>query len=149
MDELIKILHNGNYSCVVKNYDQIFTFSQHGVADLYDMVKNKACFLNGGIIADKVVGKGAAALMILGGVSEIYTDIISLSALVFLREVGIEPDFGRVVPFIWNRDETDWCPLERMCYKETSPENILLLIENFLTEMNNIKKPNYSNCNII
>jgi len=136
MKDIIKILHDGNYSCVVKNYDQIFTLSGRGVAGLYDMVKNKPCFLKNGIIADKVVGKGAAALMILGGINELYTDVISLSALILLREAGsIEPDFGRVVPFIWNRDKTGWRPLERICYNETSAEAILPLIEEFINRM--------------
>jgi len=137
MNELIKILHNGNYSCVVKNYDEVFTFSQRGVADLYNMLKSKPGFLNGALIADKVVGKAAAALMILGGVQELYADVISSPALVLLRDAGIEADFGRVVPFIENRSKTDWCPLERMCYNESSPQTILPLIERFIS---NIKK---------
>jgi iron complex outermembrane receptor protein len=136
MKDIINILHNRNYSCVVKNYDEIFTFSQRGVADLFDMVKNKPCFLRDASIADKVVGKGAAALMILGGIKKLYADVISLSALVLLREAGVETDFGRVVPFIWNRDKTDWCPVERMCYEETSVRNIYKLIEEFLSKMN-------------
>lgn len=138
MEKIIKILHKGNYSCVVENFDEVFTFTGKGVSDLYDMVKNKPCFLNGASIADKVIGKGAAALMILGGVKEIYTDVISLSALMLLREAGIEADFGRVVPFIWNREQTDWCPLERICYNETSAQAILPLVEDFMA---NIKKP--------
>lgn len=137
MEKLIKLLHEGNYSCVVENFDEIFTFNKRGVADLYDMIKNKPSFLKDACIADKVVGKGAAALMILGGISRVYADVISLSALILLRDSGIEADFGRVVPFIWNRDKTNWCPLERICYEETSAKNIFPLIENFI---NNMKK---------
>lgn len=135
MEHIIEILHNGNYSCVVENYDQIYTFSQQGVADLYDIVKNKPGFLRDGFVADKVVGKAAAALMILGSINELYADVISLSALVLLREAGIEADFGRVVPFIQNRDKTDWCPLEKACYEETSVKAIFLLVEEFITTM--------------
>lgn len=135
MEKLIKILHEGNYSCVVENSDQIYTFSQRGVSDLYDMVKNRSGFLKGACIADKVVGKGAATLMILGEVKEIYADIISLSALALLREAGVEADFGHIVPFIQNRDKTDWCPLEKICYEENSAENILPLIEEFINRM--------------
>lgn len=135
MKKLIRILHEGNYSCVVENFDEIYTFNQRGIADLYDMVKNKPCFLKGAAIADKVVGKGAAALMILGGTSIVYADVISLSALILLRESGVETDFGRVVPFIYNRNKTAWCPLERICYNEPSVEGIFLLIEDFISTM--------------
>ncbi len=131
MEKIIHILHVGNYSCVVENYNEIFTFSQSGIADLYDMVKNKPGFLKEAAIADKVVGKAAAALMVLGGIKEVYADVISLSALILLRNSGIDTDFGQVVPFIRNRNNTDWCPLERICYKETSAKNILPLIEDF------------------
>jgi iron complex outermembrane receptor protein len=137
MEKLIKILHEGDYSCVVENFEEIFTFTGRGVSDLYDMIKNKPDFLQNARIADKIIGKGAAALMILGGVKDVYADVISLSALILLREAGIEADFGRVVPFIWNRDKTDWCLLEKICYEETSAKAILPLIEEFI---NNMKK---------
>lgn len=132
MKRLISILHEGHYSCVVENFDEIFTFTGRGISDLYDMIKNKYCFLKSARVADKVIGKGAAALLILGDVKEVYADVISLSALILLREAGVETDFGRVVPFIWNRNRTDWCPLEKICYKETSAHNILPLIEMFV-----------------
>ena len=68
MEELINLLHSGGYSCVIANGDNIRTFTQRGVADLYDLLTQEPDFLKGASIADKVVGKGAAALMILGGI---------------------------------------------------------------------------------
>ena len=65
MEELINLLHSGGYSCVIANGDNIRTFTQRGVADLYDLLTQEPDFLKGASIADKVVGKGAAALMIL------------------------------------------------------------------------------------
>lgn len=126
------MLHNENYSCVVKNHNGTHTFLGRGVSDLYDMVKNKPEFLKGASIADKIIGKAAAALMILGGVRSIYTDIISLPAHTLLQDSGIEAEFGKIVPIIQNRGQTDWCPLEKICYQEKSVENILSLIEGFI-----------------
>ncbi|MCC8094121.1 MAG: DUF1893 domain-containing protein [Tannerellaceae bacterium] len=134
MEKLIKLLHEGNHSCVVGNFDEVYTFDQWGIADLYDMVKNKPCFLKDACVADKVVGKAAAALMILGEIKELYADVISLSAVIFLREAGIEPNFAQVIPFIWNQDKTDCCPLERMCSNEPSAQNILSMIETFIND---------------
>ena len=37
MDKLIKLLHEGNYSCVIKN-KEISTFTQRGITDLYDLL---------------------------------------------------------------------------------------------------------------
>lgn len=61
MEELINLLHSGGYSCVIANGDNIRTFTQRGVADLYDLLTQEPDFLKGASIADKVVGKGAAA----------------------------------------------------------------------------------------
>lgn len=135
MEKIIGMLHSGNYSCVVENGDVVCTFSGLGVSDLYDMVKNRPGFLNGASVADKVIGKAAAALLILGGVEKVYADVISLSALGLLRESGIEADFGQIVPVIRNRAQTDLCPLERICYEERSAANIFPLIELFIAEM--------------
>ena len=67
MEELINLLHTGGYSCTIANKGEIRTFTQRGVADIYDLLTQEPEFLKGASIADKVVGKGAAALMILGG----------------------------------------------------------------------------------
>lgn len=129
MERIVRLLYSGQYSCIVENFDEIFTFSQHGIADLYDMIKNKHGFLNKSFVADKVVGKGAAALMILGEVEKVYADVISLSALIMLREFAVEVDFVKAVPFIYNKDRTDWCTLEKLCYEESSPSIIFSIIE--------------------
>lgn len=131
MDKLAYMLHEGNHSCVVENFDHIFTFNGTGISDLYDMVTGKPCFLKEAAIADKVVGKAAAAMMILGEVERVYADIISLPALVLLRHAGIETDFGQVVCFIRNRDRTDWCPLEKLCCQKESPEEIFHQVEEY------------------
>ena len=59
MEELINLLHTGGYSCVIANEGKIRTFTQRGVADLYDLLTREPEFLKGALIADKVVGKGA------------------------------------------------------------------------------------------
>ncbi len=67
MESIIDILHKGGYSCVMKNREEVRTFTQRGVADLYDLYQADSAFMKGAAIADKVIGKGAAALMVLGG----------------------------------------------------------------------------------
>lgn len=139
MEELISMLHTGGYSCVIANGEEIRTFTQRGVADLYDLLTTEPEFLKGAIIADKVVGKGAAALMILGEIKELYTDVISTKALDLFQKSEIKVDFTQEVPFIWNRNHTGWCPVETMCSEENSAENILPLIRDFLERMRSNK----------
>lgn len=135
MEDLISLLHSGGYSCVIANGENIRTFTQRGVADLYDLLVREPEFLKGAKIADKVVGKGAAALMILGGVKELYTDVISQNALDLFQSSEVKVGFSEKVPFIWNRDHSGWCPVETMCKEEKSAEKILPLIHDFLERM--------------
>ena len=132
MKELIDLLRSGGYSCVLANEGKIRTFTQRGVADLYDLLTQEPEFLKGALIADKVVGKGAAALMILGGIKELYTDIVSSNAMDLFQTSDVKVGFIQEVPFIWNRDHTGWCPVETMCSGEKSAEAILPLIRDFL-----------------
>lgn len=136
MDELVKLLHGGGYSCVIRN-SGVRTFTQRGVADLYDLLSLEPAFLQGAQIADKVIGKAAAALMVLGGVQEIYTDIISEPALTLLRNAGIKIEYMQVVPRIRNRANIGWCPMETICYEVETAEDMFPLIRDFVQQMRN------------
>lgn len=132
---LIEILHEGGHSCVIWNRGVTRTFEKRGVADLFYLYNNEADFLRGASVADKVVGKAAAALMILGGVGELYTDVISSLALDLLNRSGIKTTFGEEVPHIINRSQTDWCPLEKLCLDAVTAEEALPKINEFINKM--------------
>ena len=63
--DIVDILHQGNHSLVVSN-GTVSVFDGRGVSDLYRILNEDPSLLDGADIADKVVGKGAAALMLLG-----------------------------------------------------------------------------------
>ena len=136
MEELIETLHTGGYSCVIEKEGKIRTFTHRGVADLYDLYENKKEFMQGARIADKVIGKGAAALIVLGKMKEVYADVISSSALSVLRAAGIPTDFKEETPFIVNRDKTG-CPLETACKDLNTPEEMFPAIKAFVAQLRN------------
>ena len=135
MEKIIDLLHSGGYSCVIGNGTEIRTFTQRGVADLYDLFRQDPSFMKGAGIADKVIGKAAAGLMVLGGIRQVYTDVISQPALALLCNANIEVSYVRLVPFIENRDKSGWCPLETACYGIESIQEIFRIIENFLSKI--------------
>lgn len=134
MKNLVDILHTGGYSCVIKNREEVRTYTQRGVADLYDLYLSDPSFIKGATVADKVIGKGAAALMILGRFRAVYADIISTPALVLLRGAGVEVTFVQEVPHIINRNKTGWCPLETACMNLKSVEEMYPVIRDFITQ---------------
>lgn len=135
MEELIRLLNEGGYSCVVRRGDETRTFSRRGVADLYDLYHTDRDFLQGAWLADKVIGKGAAALMVLGGVARVWTRVISTPALTLLRNGGVEVAFAEEVPCIINRTRTGRCPLETLCDVSDSPVALYPVIEGFVRRM--------------
>ena len=90
-------------------------------------------FLKGASVADKVVGKAAAALMILGEVGELHADVVSRPALDLFADSGVRVSYGTAVPHIINRTKTGWCPLETCCRYCLTPQDCLVRIEEFIT----------------
>lgn len=129
------MLHAGGYSCVIANGDRIRTFTQRGVADLYDLLVQEPEFLHGASVADKVICKAAASLMVLGGVREVYTRTISRPALQLLQEAGVMVTCDEIVDHIINRDRTGWCPLEQASRDLHSAKEIFPVIEKFIANL--------------
>ena len=76
-------------SCVIYNQGEVRIFRERGVKDLYRLLKEEPEFLAGASMADKVIGKAAAALLALGGVREVFALVISLPARELLERAGI------------------------------------------------------------
>lgn len=131
---LAEILRAGAHSLVVSSRGRIHAFDSRGVADLYRIIREDPGLLAGADVADKVVGKGAAALMALGGIASLHAGIISTPALAMLRQAGVSVSFDAEVPHIINRQATGICPVERLCDGCTTPEQCLPLIEKFMSE---------------
>lgn len=130
--QLIDILLEEQCSCVIRKGSAVRLFRERGVKDLYRLLREEPEFLNGASVADKVVGKGAAALMILGGVHELFAGVVSQAALQLLQATNIRVGYSVVVPHIINRANTDWCPLEKRCADAKSAEECLPVIEHFI-----------------
>ncbi len=132
MNQLISLLHAGGYSCVIANRSETRTFTQRGVADLYTLYNNDPAFMQGATIADKVIGKGAAALMILGGMTEVYADVLSTPARKLFEQYGVKVSCAQEVPHIINRQQTGYCPLETACGEETDLQRLYQIITDFV-----------------
>lgn len=119
-------------SCVVCDGERLHVFRERGVADLYRLLTTDAALLRGAFVADKVVGKGAAALMILGGVAELYADVVSRGALDLLAAEGVRVEYRLAVPHVINRAGTGICPVEQRCADCATAAECLPKIADFL-----------------
>ena len=132
MHTLIQALHQGAYSCVIRQGDVTRTFRQRGVADLWQLCQSHEHFLQEALVADKVIGKGAAALIIYGGVSQVYADVISQPALALLQTHGVSTSYGQLTERILNRRGDGLCPVETLCVDLESIADMVSAINNFI-----------------
>lgn len=129
---LIDLLLAERCSCVIRSRDEIRIFRERGVKDLYHLLCNRPEFLRDAFVADKVVGKAAAALMMLGGVRELHAEVISRQALELLSASDMAVTYHIAVPYIINRSKSGWCPLENRCRDLHTAEECLVRIEDFI-----------------
>ena len=132
MKRLIDILHDEALTLVIMSADgEIHRFMQRGVKDLLALTQNRPEVLCGAIVADKAVGKAAAACMVAGGIKQVHADVMSQPALDLLQQHGIMASYSTMVDHIINRNGTDWCPMERLSRDETDPVAIINKIKGF------------------
>ncbi len=134
MKQLIEILHDEGLTLVVRSENgDIHRFTQRGVKDLVTLVGERPEVLQGAFIADKAVGKAAAACMVVGGVKHVHADVMSEPALALLNAHGIIAEYSQLVDHIINRTGTDWCPMERLSRGIDDPTVIIQKIKEFFS----------------
>lgn len=116
------LLSETNSTLVVISSDkEVFTSSDRGVKPLLHLLENEKDFLKGASVADKVAGKAAALLMVLGGVKEVHTAIISEPAVEVFEKHNITFFFDKKVERIINRKGDGLCPMETLCMNIEEP----------------------------
>lgn len=137
LDILKQNLEENCYTCVIGNNDEIiFTSKDKGVKPLMDFYKSNVYKKNDDIyVADKIIGKGAAFLLIAMSVKSLYTPIISTPAEKLLFKHHIEVRSNQVVPYIKNRAGDGSCPIESAVLDEDNVENALNKIKDTLEEL--------------
>ena len=129
-DALLNIVNADYLSLAVYNHDSLSTYHQRGVNDLLELLENEPQRLKGAIVADKIVGKASASLLIVGDVKELYTNIIATPAREMLEKVGIVVSAKEEVPMILNRDRSGQCPMDQSLNGIDDPEECVNILKN-------------------
>ena len=129
INDLKDILLKENHTLVIyKNNASVITSNDRGVNSLIKLIKDDKSQLSGSLIADKVIGKAAALLMIYAGVKEIYAPIISKPALQTLLKHNVKIYYDKEVERIINRKGDGLCPMETLCLDIEKPDEAYLLL---------------------
>ncbi len=132
--EAAKQLLNEGFTCVLCRGSEVYKSSKRGVAPMMEWLES-GTELNGFSAADKVVGKAAAMLFVLAGVSEVYGVIMSKAAAKFLMENKIPIRFEALTEHIVNRSGDGICPMEQLTSTINQPAEAFAAIRQKLIEL--------------
>ncbi|MDD4295728.1 MAG: DUF1893 domain-containing protein [Ruminiclostridium sp.] len=135
-----ELIHN-NYTCVVVQGKEVIMTSFHnGVRPLIEFYKTQngtqKSFFSPLVLADKVIGRAAALLAVLCGITSIYTHIISEEAKRVLEFYKIPVTYEKLVPYIINRGGDGRCPMEELSIGVNEPIDMYNKIIKWLAERN-------------
>lgn len=106
------MLARGGYSCVIADRDRVMTSRARGIAPLLERAERSER-LEGAFVADRIIGKAAAMLLVPMQVASVYGQIMSREAEALLSANGIEVEYGALTDHIINRSGDGLCPMEQ------------------------------------
>ena len=128
--EMLDMLNEQGLSLLVYNNDSLSIHANRGVRDLLELLSAEPERLRGAIVADKVIGKAAAALMATGGVQEVHTNVICTPARELLEQEGIKVFAREEVEKILNKDKTQMCPIDSQLEGIETVEECVRVLKN-------------------
>jgi hypothetical protein len=100
-----------------------------GVAPLIAAVETEPELLRGAVVVDKIVGKAAAMLAVLGGASGVYGLTMSAAAQAYLEAHNIPNAWETLTERIINRAGTGLCPMEETVLHMDDPAAALAALK--------------------
>lgn len=131
-EQMLEMLNDQDLSLLVYHDSTLTTYRRPGLQDLIHLLTEKPEILDGAIVADKIVGRAAASLMIAGKVKEVYTNRVSTPARELLEKEGVHIVATEEVPQILNRDQTGQCPMEASINGAEDIEECVRILQNMV-----------------
>jgi len=108
---------------IIKNNKRLYASKKGGMDPLLEAINLLGLqTLVGTTVIDKIVGKAAALLISYFKASDVYTKLLSRSAIEVLEKHGIRYKSERVVENIRKKDDTDICPFEKLVLEIEDPK---------------------------
>ena len=132
--ELAKRNLAGHTICLCKD-GNLLTSDKRGISPMMDFIEEDRD-VAGYSVADKIVGKAAAFLFVLAGITEVYAEVVSSEGKRVLDEHGIPCSFSVMTENIVNRKGDGMCPMESAVKEENDPKKAYALSKAKLSEKN-------------
>ena len=123
-------------SCVVINGEKIVhTADGRGVAPLLDLYHKGTDKLVDSCVVDRIIGKAAAMILLLGKAKSVYGEVMSVAARDYLTGRGIPFQYGSCVDVIAGQGGTGVCPIEASVLDIDDPEAGLVALTDRIAEL--------------
>lgn len=120
-----------NCTCVFCKGERFYTSTYRGIYALVQFLSQDVDLTNFSV-ADKVIGKAAALLLVIAGVKEVYAQVMSEPALYTLSYYGILCTYTQIVPEILDYERKEICPLEAIIAHTKDPEEAYQILKKAL-----------------
>jgi hypothetical protein len=121
--EACGMIRTQEISCVVISDGEIIHAADgRGVSPLLALYHQEREKLKGNCVVDRIIGKAAAMILVLGGARAAYGEIMSAAACAYLAERGIPFQYGEYIEVVTNQAGTGMCPIEDSVIAIDSPE---------------------------
>lgn len=138
-DKALAVLRNTDASFVYVTEEAVLTSEYKGIRRLLALV-NEQTTLAEGFVADRIVGKAAALLMVLQGAKNVYAETIDQPALAVFRTHGVNVLFRKLVPIIINRAGDGICPMENAVLAVDDPKEAFTVLSETVKKLINATK---------
>ena len=91
--------------------------------------------LKDALVADRIIGRAAAAFCVAGGAKEVYGETMGEDAKTYLESRGVKASAGKLVPRILNRDKSGPCPMEKAVEGLDEPVAMIAAVKAALAAM--------------
>ena len=136
-----ELLDKEGFTCVITDGERCYTSRERGVKPLLELYSlHGEQGLSGCSAADKVVGKAAAMLYVLLGVSRIHARVMSVPAARTLEANGIAFSCDTMTDAIINRAGNGYCPMETAVADTDDPKTALIAVIDRLNELKSFEK---------
>ena len=127
---LISHLSDEAVCVILSNEGKLSVLSGRGIEPLLCIYQKTPQILLNASVADKVIGRAAAAILVMGKIDYLYAKVISLGAVEIFKKNNINFEYDKITDYIKNRDRTGICPMEKLAEKYSQPYEIYMALCN-------------------
>lgn len=115
MDLYLEKLNTSGMSLMIYNHGKlIFQSAEKGIKPHLDASRELGEKLHGTIIADKIVGRAAAFLIVHARAVEVHAAVLSKPGMEVLNRYAVPYVIGALVDHVLTEDGRIYCPFESM-----------------------------------